>query len=285
MKVVITGASGQLGTDLRNILLKESGIKIYPFSKSELDITNQVLVKSLFETVKPNIILHCAANTNVDGCELEQVLAYKVNAYGTRNIAVEAERYQARLIYISTDYVFDGNADSPYHEFSPTNPLSVYGASKLAGEDMVKHFCKRHFIVRTSWLYGLSGNNFVKNILKLAQNNNSLKVVDDQIGCPTFTFDLAVFLVDLMNSEAYGIYHATNTGYCSWFEFAGAILDSYGIKEKLVQPIKSEELNRPAPRPHYSVLTSISIRSNGMSNLPTWQDGLYRFIKDLEKYE
>lgn len=283
MRVVITGASGQLGSDLRELLAQEQKLEVYPFSRQELDITKQTLIEKLIRDIKPDIILHCAAYTNVDECQLDPSLAFTVNALGSRNIAVEANKYGSKLVYVSTDYVFDGKANIPYHEFSQTNPLSIYGQSKLAGEEMVRHLCNRFFILRTSWLYGISGNNFVKTILRIAQGKDQLTVVDDQIGCPTYSKDLAKFIIELMSTEAFGLYHVSNTGYCSWFEFACAILDLYGLKDKEVKPIKTAELNRPAPRPNYSGLTSLTISSAGLSSLPHWKDSLCHFISELKK--
>ena len=277
MKVLITGASGQLGKDLTNLLSSKKNIEVFPLMKENLDITDQDLVKKTLKNIVPHIILHCAAYTNVDGCESDSDLAYSVNAYGTRNIAVEAERYKAKMVYISTDYVFDGKSAEPYDEFSAVNPLSVYGASKLAGEDLVKHFCNRFFIIRTSWLFGWHGKNFVKTILQLAGERDEISVVDDQTGCPTFSSDLAKLISSIMHTEAYGIYHAANSGQCTWFEFAQQILKTYNIENVMVKPITTEELNRLAPRPSYSVLGNRALRLNDFSVLPEWQDSLQRF--------
>ena len=277
MRVLVTGASGQLGTDLTILLKTQAGNELFSLSEKNLDITDQSLVKKAMKDIMPDIILHCAAFTNVDGCEIDPDLAFNVNAYGTRNIAVEAERYNSKMVYISTDYVFDGKATRPYEDFSPVSPISIYGASKLAGEYMVKQFCKRFFIIRTSWLFGWHGKNFVKIILQLAGERNEINVVNDQTGCPTFSFDLAKLIISMMFSEAYGIYHATNTGQCTWFEFAQQILKTYNIENVIIKPITTEEINRPAPRPCYSVLGNRALRLNNFPVLPQWQDSLQRF--------
>ena len=284
MRVVITGASGQLGSDLTFLLKDCDNIELFPLSKVDVDVTDQELVKRIMSGIKPSVILHCAANTNVDGCEINPDSAYKVNTYGTRNVAVEAERHGSKMIYISTDYVFEGKSTQPYHEFCRANPINVYGVSKLAGEELVKSLCKRFFIVRTSWVYGWFGSNFVKTILRLARERNELKVVDDQVGSPTFSYDLAKFIVFLMMSEAYGIYHVTNSGQCSWYEFAREIINVFKIDNVTVLPIKSTELyGRIALRPHYSVLGDQAIRINRFPLLPAWQEGLRRF--KTEYYE
>ena len=282
MRVVITGAYGQLGSDLKRLLEQEKSIELYPFSQEEMDITDQTILKIKMDVAKPDIILHCAANTNVDGCELESDEAYRVNTFGTRNVAVEALRHQSKMVYISTDYVFDGSSKNPYHELSSPNPISVYGASKLAGEDMVRHLCNKYFIVRTSWLYGVEGNNFVKTILKLVEDRDNITIVDDQIGCPTYSRDLAGVLILLMGTEAYGTYHVTNSGQCSWHEFACEILEKRSIRDKKVHPIKTVDLGRPAPRPHYSVLTSLALKNCGIATLSSWQDGLHRFFEEYK---
>ncbi|MFB4322081.1 dTDP-4-dehydrorhamnose reductase, partial [Priestia sp. BR_2] len=197
-KVLITGANGQLGKELVE-LFTEKGFEVYGFGRDEMDITNQAQVQEVISTLKPNIVLHSAAHTQVDLAESEPEQAFSINAYGTRNVAVAAEAVGAKLVYVSTDYVFDGTNDEPYNEFSPTSPLGVYGKSKLAGEQFVRDLHSKFFIVRTSWVYGKHGANFVKTMLKLGKERKELSVVDDQRGCPTYTLDLANAILELVD--------------------------------------------------------------------------------------
>jgi len=215
----------------------------------------------------------------VDGCELEPDNAYRVNALGSRNVAVAAAKIGAKLVYISTDYVFDGAARRPYTEFDDTNPISVYGKSKLAGERYVAGLSNKYFIVRTSWPYGEHGHNFVKTMLRLAKEKNELTVVDDQVGSPTYTKDLARFIADLVHTELYGTYHAANTGSCSWYRFARTIFEMAGLDHVKVRPISTSELNRPAPRPAYSVLDHYCIRLEGLPDLRPWEEALEEYLQ------
>jgi len=278
MKVVVTGAKGQLGTDLVD-LLSDKGHKVYGYGREELDITNFDQVHQVISNVTPDVVIHAAAYTKVDLAESEQDQAFLVNAYGTRNVAVASEAVGAKLVYVSTDYVFDGTATTPYNEFSPTNPMSVYGKSKLAGEQFVRDLHSKFFIVRTSWVYGKHGNNFVKTMLKLAQERDELKVVDDQVGSPTYTVDLAQCILDLIQTEKYGVYHVSNSGHCSWYEFAKAIFEEAGIEVK-VNPCTTKDFPRPAPRPAYSVMEHMTLRLNGFTEMPNWRDSLKRYFEN-----
>lgn len=280
MRILITGGNGQLGTEL--VLALSPLHEVHGVTVSELDITNQEQCKAVVRSIQPDLIIHTAAYTAVDQAENDEDLAYLVNAFGTRNLVLAAEEIGAGFCYISTDYVFDGTAKSPYKEYDNTSPASVYGKSKRAGEQFVTSLSSRYFIVRTSWVYGLYGQNFVKTMLKLAAEKPSLKVVDDQIGSPTYTADLARFLGDLIATERYGIYHATNTGVCSWYEFAKAIFEESGISIDLI-PCTTEEFPRPAARPKYSVLDHLSIRANQFQDLPPWRDALKVFLKQLRE--
>lgn len=215
MRVLLTGANGQLGHDLVAILSNQH--QVFGVSRQYMDITDLTRVLDVVQTIKPDIVIHAAAYTRVDYAESDQDRAYLVNTYGTRNVTVAAQQTGAKMIYLSTDYVFDGQSKLPYIEYDRVNPLNVYGKSKLAGEELVKTLSDKYFIVRTSWLYGKQGNNFVKTMLKLAENRNEVSVVDDQVGSPTYTKDLAWFLSILSETDKYGIYHASNTGACSWF--------------------------------------------------------------------
>lgn len=281
MKVLVTGAKGQLGYDVVKEL-DQLGYEVCAFGREQLDITDQPIVSTVLREIKPDVIIHTAAYTKVDQAETDQDHAYLVNAYGTRNIAVAAESVGAKLCYISTDYVFDGKADSPYHEYTRTRPLGIYGHSKFVGEEMVKTLCTKYFIVRTAWVYGQNGNNFVKTMLKLAQEKEEVGVVQDQVGSPTYTVDLAKFLVELVKTEKYGIYHGTNFGNCSWFEFAKAIFEEAGLDIR-VNSITTEQFQRPALRPAYSVLGNMAIRLNGFNPLPPWREALKNFLQELNK--
>ncbi|MNZ74813.1 dTDP-4-dehydrorhamnose reductase [compost metagenome] len=238
---------------------------------------------------KPDAIIHCAAYTAVDQAESDIDTAYAVNAAGTRNMAVAAERIGAKFCYISTDYVFDGTSTAPYHEYDNTNPQSIYGKSKRAGEELVKALSSRYFIVRTSWVYGLHGNNFVKTMLRLGSEKPEINVVNDQKGSPTYTIDLAGFLLELINTEKYGTYHASNSGECTWYEFAQAIFaeanSQGGFYKVRVIPCTTEDFPRPAPRPRNSVMEHLSIRTNGFEDIRSWQEGLRAFIQELKANE
>jgi dTDP-4-dehydrorhamnose reductase len=279
MKVVVTGAKGQLGTDLVD-LLTDRGYEVYGYGHEELDITNFDQVHHVINNVTPDVVIHAAAYTKVDLAELEPDQAFLINAYGTRNVAVASEAVGAKLVYVSTDYVFDGTANTPYNEFSSTNPMSVYGKSKLAGEQFVRDLHSKFFIVRTSWVYGKNGNNFVKTMLKLAQERDELKVVNDQVGCPTYTVDLANCILELMETEKYGIYHVSNYGHCSWYEFAKAIFEEAGIEVK-VNPCTTKDFPRPAPRPAYSVLEHMALKLNGFSEMREWREALKELIINI----
>lgn len=283
MKVLVTGAKGQLGTDLV-LLLSDRGYEVYGYGREELDITNFDQVKRVIREIHPDVVIHTAAYTKVDLAESEPDQAFLINSYGTRNVAVVSEAVGAKLVYISTDYVFDGTATTPYNEFASTNPLSVYGKSKLAGEQFVRDLHSKFFIVRTSWVYGKHGNNFVKTMLKLAQERDELMVVHDQIGCPTYTVDLANCVLELIQTEKYGVYHVSNSGHCSWYEFAKAIFEEAGIKVK-VNPCTTKDFPRPAPRPAYSVFDHMSLRLNGFRKMREWREALREFLHYIKEDE
>ncbi|WP_092469925.1 dTDP-4-dehydrorhamnose reductase [Desulfotruncus arcticus] len=280
MKILITGARGQLGCDLEHNFFKIEGCQVVSFGREEMDVTQSTNVQELVAANTPDVVIHSAANTNVDSCELEPDSAYCVNALGSRNIAVASEMVGAKLVYVSTDYVFDGTSQRPYTEFDKTNPISIYGKSKLAGERYVAGFSSKYFIVRTSWLYGEHGNNFVKTMLRLAKEKTELNVVDDQVGSPTYTKDLARFIAVLLRTDLYGIYHATNTGSCSWFQFAETIFQISGLSHIKVNPITTSELNRPAPRPAYSILDHYCIRLEGLPDLRPWEEALHEYLSN-----
>ncbi|MEI7028402.1 dTDP-4-dehydrorhamnose reductase [Paenibacillus sp. y28] len=279
MKVLITGATGQLGSDLVKHL-KDKKETVYGYSQLQLDITNQIEVRRVVHEIQPDVIIHTAAYTQVDQAEKFVEQAYQVNAYGSRNLVIEAEKIKSKFCYISTDYVFDGNSNKPYREYDATNPLSIYGKSKLAGEVIVQSLSTSYFIIRTSWLYGFYGNNFVKTMLRKAKQGEPIKVVNDQYGSPTYSVDLSKFIYELIKTEKYGLYHASNSGQCSWYQLAKTIFDKVGITINIEAISTSNDL-RDAIRPKYSVLDHLSIRCNEMDELPEWEDALNRFLVEL----
>jgi dTDP-4-dehydrorhamnose reductase len=276
MKVIVTGANGQLGKDLVAIFSLQH--EVIGLGSKELDVRNLAQCLDTFRKLRPDVVIHAAAYTAVDQAETDEDAAYAINAFGSRNIALAAEGINAKLCYISTDYVFDGMASSPYKEYDNTNPLTVYGKTKRAGEQLVQSFSSRYYIVRTSWLYGKHGNNFVKTMIKLGKDKPLVRVVDDQFGSPTYTVDLCHFLEELISSELYGIYHASNTGSCSWYEFAKVIFAEMGYNTQ-VKPCTTEELPRPAPRPRYSLMDHVSIRANRFTELQPWREALHAFLE------
>lgn len=280
MKVLVTGANGQLGYDVVK-LLNNSKYAVFPFDRMQMDITNEGIVQQTVEDIKPDVIIHCAAYTNVDGAEKDEVTAYQVNALGTKNIAKAAESVDAKLVYVSTDYVFDGVANRPYEVDDLTNPLNNYGKTKLAGEKFVKEILDKYFIVRTAWVFGINGNNFVKTMLRLGKENGEVRVVSDQIGSPTYTVDLAEILVEMINTDKYGIYHVTNSGECSWYEFATEIFKQAGLDVK-VHPITTDQYETLAKRPLYSVLSKNNLLKNGFTIPRNWRLALKDYLEKLE---
>lgn len=281
MRVAITGAGGQLGKELQ-LLFGASGHEVIAWSRADLDVTDAGAVAERIAAAKPDVILHCAAYTKVDDCETQVERAFLVNATGAGNVARAANQIGAKLVYISTDYVFDGAKGAPYVETDTPNPINVYGASKLEGERLVARLHDRHFIVRTSWLYGEHGPNFVATMLRLARDNKEIRVVDDQVGSPTWTRDLAKALLNLVTTDGYGIYHLSNSGCCTWFEFAREIFFQAGLEVSLT-PITSEEYRRPARRPQYSVLEHARWIALGNADLPDWRESLSYFIRRSDR--
>lgn len=276
MKILITGAKGQLGHDLIDVLGSEH--ELYPFDL-DLDVTDYAKVMSKVRAIKPDIIINSAAYTDVDGCESNVTTAYKVNALGPHNLALAGRETGAPLVSISTDFVFDGHKTLPYDEFDQTNPLSVYGRSKLAGETLIREVLPEHYIVRTAWLYGRNGGNFVKTMLKIADERETINVVDDQVGSPTFSRDLAVRISEIMLTGWYGTYHATNAGSASWYELARAALAFSGFDQDKIKPIKTADLNRPAPRPAYSVLRNLAMELRGLPPMRPYEEALREFCQ------
>lgn len=252
MKVLVTGANGMLGSDLCP-MLEDSGYEVTETTIDELDITDKNEVNEVIDDVKPDYVIHCAAYTNVDKAEEEFEIADKINSVGTRNVAEACKRNNSVLLYISTDYVFDGTKDTPYLPNDKTNPINTYGLTKLNGEKAVQEVCEKFYILRTSWLYGHHGKNFVETMISLAQKEE-VKVVDDQIGCPTWTVDLSDTIISLIDEDAeYGIYHACGGGKTSWYGFAKEIYNKMNLNVN-IKPCTTEEFPRPAKRPQYSVM-------------------------------
>lgn len=277
MKIIITGAQGQLGQELVKQLDKKYEYDVIKTDRDTLDITNIENVNTFILEQNPDVVINCAAHTAVDLCETDMENAYKINAIGPRNLAIACEKVGAKLVQVSTDYVFDGNGVRPYREDDITCPNSVYGTSKLMGENFVREFCSKYFIVRTAWLYG-EGNNFVRTMLKLSETNSELNIVNDQIGSPTSTVDLAKAIIDLIHTEHYGIYHGTCEGQCSWYDFAKKIFEIKNIDIK-VNPVTSNEFKRPAPRPKYSVLDNFMLKLVGLNSFRKWEDSLEEYLK------
>jgi dTDP-4-dehydrorhamnose reductase len=283
LKVLITGANGQLGADLIKALGHH---EVVPLTHTDIDISDFDAVKGACFKHRPDVIVNTAAYVRVDDCENNPDLAFKVNALGARNMAVVAEDLGAKLIHISTDYVFGGDSgkrQAPYTEFDIPVPLNVYGLSKLAGEDFVRHLCRRHFIIRASGLFGLAGSsgkggNFVETILRLAKERDELTVVNDQVFSPTYTPDLAAKIVQLLTTELYGVYHVTNSGTCSWYDFACEIIRLAGAKTAVL-PISSSQYPQKAKRPAYSVLDHFNLRLLGMDDMRSWQEGLGEYMR------
>lgn len=275
MKVMIIGSEGMLGRDLVETLK--------PFHEVEtttietLDITRLDKTVETIKELKPEVVIHAAAYTDVDGSESKKDLAYQVNALGSRNVAVGCLEADASMVYISTDYVFDGAKGTSYHEYDKTNPLSVYGKSKLQGETFIQDILSKYYIVRTSWLYGEHGPNFPATMLQLAQENDTISVVNDQFGSPTFTKDLAHGLKLLIEKPAYGIYHLTNSDYCSWYEYAREIFKIKGVEVE-VKPVPTSQFPRPAPRPEYSVLDNYHWKMEGFKALRSYKDALQEYL-------
>lgn len=272
MRILITGAGGQLGSELQQVLAKED---LLAWDHPEFDLLSAD-VEDRVRLASPDVVIHAAAYTDVDGAEGDQARAMAVNAKGTERVARGAAAAKARLIYLSTDYVFDGEKPSPYVESDQPRPLSMYGRSKLEGERHALACCENTLVVRTSWLYGATGKNFVKTIARLAAEKPELRVVSDQRGSPTYAWDLALALKKILSVDVRGIAHATGSGACSWHEFASAIVKSIGLSTPVV-PITTTEAGRLAPRPKNSVLANTVLARHGIT-LPPWQESLERFL-------
>lgn len=279
MRVLVTGVKGQLGYDVMKELAKRN-IEGIGADIEEFDITDLEMTKKFIVNAKPDAVIHCSAYTAVDKAEENEDICYKVNAVGPENIAKVCKELDIKMIFISTDYVFPGTGDCFYNPEDTTGPLGAYGRTKLAGENKVKEILDKYFIVRISWVFGINGANFIKTMLRLSETHDALTVVADQIGSPTYTVDLAKLLVDMVLTEKYGTYHATNEGICSWAEFAETIFEMAGKNVKVTH-VTTEEYNAKAPRPKNSRMSKDKLVENGFERLPDWKDALKRYLVEL----
>lgn len=276
MKILITGSNGMLGHDLINALKERHDL--IPTTSKTLDITDKKQTIDYIRDKKPDIVINSAAYTDVDGCEENRELAYSVNGEGVRNLALACRDIDCPLVHISTDYVFDGSATEPIREDGEIGPISVYGKSKLEGEEAIQEILDKYFIIRTAWLYGINGRNFPKTMLELAENHPEITVVYDEVGTPTYTPDLAEGISRLIETDYYGIYHLTNSGSCSWCEFARYIFEIAGRDVKVI-PVTASEFARPAPRPSYSVLDNSNWIERGFKPLRSYKDAIKEYIE------
>lgn len=277
MRVLVTGVKGQLGYDVMTELAKR-GYEGVGVDVDEMDITDARKVDEVITKAQVDKVVHCAAYTAVDAAEDNVELCRRVNAEGTENIAKVCKRLDLPMVYLSTDYVFDGEGERPWEPDDERDPLNVYGQTKYEGELAVERNLDKYFIVRIAWVFGVNGKNFIKTMLNLAQNHDTITVVDDQVGSPTYTYDLARLLVDMIETEKYGRYHATNEGLCTWYEFAKEIFRQAGVDVKVV-PVTSEQFQAKARRPHNSRMNKDKLEAMGFQRLPSWQDALSRYLK------
>ena len=283
MKVLVTGVKGQLGYDVVNEL-KKRGHEAIGVDIADMDITDGSAVDKVITEVNPDAVIHCAAWTAVDAAEDENNIpkVRAVNADGTRNIAKVCKKLGCKMMYISTDYVFDGQGTKPWQpDCKDYKPLNVYGQTKYEGELAVQELLEKYFIVRIAWVFGVNGKNFIKTMLRLGKERGAVSVVDDQIGSPTYTYDLARLVVDMIQTDRYGIYHATNEGLCSWYEFACQIFKAAGMNQVKVTPVDSTAFPAKAKRPHNSRMDKSKLAENGFEPLPSWEDALERYLKEI----
>ncbi len=278
--ILVTGSKGQLGHDVVKELKKRRreclGVDV-----EEMDITDEASVARVFDETRPDAVIHCAAYTAVDAAEDNAELCFKINALGTENIAKAAKKHGSKLLYLSTDYVFNGRGTRPWEPEDPKEPLNAYGRSKYEGERIIKELLDEYFIVRISWVFGINGKNFVKTMLKLSETRDTVSVVNDQVGSPTYTYDLARLLADMIETDKYGEYHATNEGEISWYEFAKAIFAEAGINMNVL-PVTSDQYPAKARRPENSRMSKKKLLDAGFTPLPRWEDALARYIKELK---
>jgi dTDP-4-dehydrorhamnose reductase len=285
LKILVTGAKGMLGSDLVSILGSKKEYELIGATRSDFDITDHFQTTQFLRENKPHIVVHTASYTKVDDCEKNREMAFNVNAKGAENVASGCKNINAKLIYISTDYIFNGNKNEPYVEDDRPEPLNVYGDSKLGGEQAVQNILNAFMIIRTSWLFGKKGNNFVSTILKQAdvvKPPYHLSIVDDQVGSPTYTIDLSYAIEKLIAYNATGVFNITNSGYCSWYQFAQKILEYAGKKGVKVVPIQSGQLNRPARRPSYSILDCSKFKIIANYTTRHWEEALKDYLQNTD---
>ena len=282
MRVLVTGVKGQLGHDVMDELAAK-GIEGIGVDVEEMDITDAAACEKVITEAKPDAVIHCAAYTAVDAAEDNVELCRKVNAEGTRNIAKVCKALDIKMMYISTDYVFNGEGLRPWEPDDHREPLNVYGLTKYEGEIAVEQNLEKYFIVRIAWVFGVNGKNFIKTMLRLGKERGAVSVVNDQIGSPTYTYDLARLLVDMIQTDKYGRYHATNEGLCSWYEFACEIFRQAGMDEVKVTPVDSDGFPAKAKRPSNSRMSKEKLTENGFERLPSWQNALERYLKALKE--
>lgn len=280
MKVLVTGVKGQLGHDIVKVC-QEKGIEAIGVDIEEMDITDGNQVRKVITASKVDAVIHCGAYTAVDRAEGDIDTCTRVNVEGTRNIAIVCRDLDIKMMYFSTDYVFDGQGDKPWQPTDKPTPLNVYGQSKYLGEEAIRELLKKYFIIRISWVFGINGGNFVKTMIKLGRERKELNVVSDQVGAPTYTYDLSKLVVDMIQSECYGTYHASNEGETSWYEFACEIFKQANIDVK-VNPVTSDAFVTKAKRPYNSRLDKSRLVENGFSRLPEWQDALSRYLDEID---
>jgi dTDP-4-dehydrorhamnose reductase len=277
MKILITGSNGQLGREIAKQYKEKKDIDLLLTDVSDLDITNVYKVYSFVNENKPDIIINCAALTDVDKCETEIDMAYKINTIGPKNLATAANQIGAEIVQVSTDYVFSGEVNKSLTEFYEVNPQTIYGKTKLEGEILVKNHNPKHYIVRTAWLYG-DGNNFVKTMINLSKTNKTLKVVNDQRGTPTSAVDLAKVIIKLVEDKNYGLFHCTCKGECTWYEFTKEIFRIKGIDTEVL-PCTTDEFPRPAKRPEYSVLRNYMLELTTGDTTRSWQEAIEEYLR------
>ena len=281
MKVLVTGVKGQLGFDVVNELEKRGHIAVGT-DVHNMDITDKAQVEAVIKEANPDAVIHCAAYTAVDLAEDNIDLCRRINADGTRNIAEVCKELDIKMIYISTDYVFDGEGTHFWQPDDERSPLNVYGQTKYEGELAIETILEKYYIVRIAWVFGVNGKNFIKTMLNLGKTRDHLTVVNDQIGSPTYTYDLSKLLVDMVETDKYGRYHATNEGLCSWYDFACEIFKQAGYNHVTVSPVSASEYPAKAKRPSNSRMCKDKLTENGFEKLPTWQDALSRYLKEIE---
>lgn len=281
MRVLVTGASGQLGYDVVK-RLQENNIECIGTYRNVLDITNEAQTKKFITVYKPDVVVHCAAYTAVDKAEDEREVCYNANVLGTRYVAEVCKEIDAKMVYISTDYVFDGEGDKPFEVTDKPNPINYYGQTKYKGELEVQNLLEKYFIVRISWVFGSNGNNFVNTMMRLGEERDEVSVVADQIGSPTYTYDLAELVLEMIHTDKYGIYHATNEGYCTWVDFSKEIFKQSN-KEIVVEAIPTEAFPTKAKRPNNSRMSKQKLEDAGFEPLPNWQGALKHYLVSLQE--